>query len=616
MTYEKLKAFDLNDIKSQEQADDFKAQILESDRIDILKYINFLRWQQFSSNTKLNYINRIVNILSFDELIEIESENSDILTGDVEDLVFTVVVETEEILNPITIGENVYSVMAVLEDDFESVMIVKSTEISEGEVFDEETAKLFITTLNKLFIPMDMNELSKWSNKQIKENLDCVETLIKEEKDKNFVRLLVEVLLKTATEEVAKNPVTRTDVKPLQKFGFIVTPDLHAYELYEEPQEFYQKIIDAQVGTKVNVYADIVGENQVTKTFKKVDLVIEDAHFNLCKKTNKGVLTPVNEAGMFSVLKKEELIANEGINVDRLKPEEDDSVNIMGMGKMKTKDFLESLKGFSRSEDEEDCDYGNEEDDEEDEIEYTKEDFADNFKFSKPYQFSFMTPDENESSADPLTETTLFFHGTELEETDYNDVKWCVSDRFVGEVYRLLAECFGICEETDGEWNIPNSKLERVMRKLTNAGGVVHINSTNAGAFLQRFLRDKKLERVLKNKMNIQVVKKITTKKDIDAFAKDAGTELYVQMNQVLTAILEGTKRIYGENHIVFDSDNKVVICQCDKLDLVDASNYAIDNEYHNFYVIEKDSFQQYDAYYKESIQDDSIEDDISNENT
>ena len=72
MTYEKLKAFNLNDIKSQEQADEFKAKVLESNKTDILKYINFLRWQQFNSNVDIKYINRIVSLLSFDEIMDIE----------------------------------------------------------------------------------------------------------------------------------------------------------------------------------------------------------------------------------------------------------------------------------------------------------------------------------------------------------------------------------------------------------------------------------------------------------------------------------------------------------------------------------------------------------------
>jgi hypothetical protein len=53
----------------------------------------------------------------------------------------------------------------------------------------------------------------------------------------------------------------------------------------------------------------------------------------------------------------------------------------------------------------------------------------------------------------------------------------------------------------------------------------------------------------------------------------------------------------------VFDSDQKLTICQTgDEIDLVSASNYAIDNGYKNFYVVDKDKYTQYDAWFKESI--------------
>jgi hypothetical protein len=128
MKYNKLKNFDLMSIKSQQEADDWKDKVLSSDKNDILKYINFLRWQQFNTAT-IKEMQRIVQFLSYDELMDIEREHSDILTGDVEDLIIDNVVEYEEILNPIEIVSqgkyDKYSVKAVLEDDFESVMIVE-----------------------------------------------------------------------------------------------------------------------------------------------------------------------------------------------------------------------------------------------------------------------------------------------------------------------------------------------------------------------------------------------------------------------------------------------------------------------------------------------------------
>ena len=508
MTYEKLKAFNLNDIKSQEQADEFKAKVLESNKTDILKYINFLRWQQFNSNVDIKYINRIVSLLSFDEIMDIEKENSTLITGDVEDLILTAVVEQVEVIeNPIHIDGVEYSVKTVLEDDFESVIIV-----SDGE--------------------------------------------------------------------------------KLHKFGFIIVPRLEgikfwAYELYEESQEYYQQIVDATVGTKVNVYCDIVGENQVTKTFKKSDLTIEDANFELTKKTNKGILTPVNSAGMFSIVKKEEVLSVDGISEDRLQSQ-------------LTKFQSEIADKLNKKEKDcgcdESCKGGECDDCEETEKTYTKEDFADDFQFSEKYQFSVVTPNGEDFNGhgNRLTETILLLHDPENE--------YDTNTEYVAEVYELLYQYFGISSDFEGQWTIPNTKLEKVMRKIIGCGGEVHINAKGASLFLNNILKERKIEKVLSTKMNIQVVKKIKTQEDVKQFAKDAGTELYVQIGQTITAILEGAQRLYGDNHIVFDSDRKLVICQYDELDLVAASNYAIDNEYKCFYVIEKDKFTEYDAWVKESL--------------
>ena len=188
MKYEKLKSFDLNSIKSQEDADSWKETVINCDKDDILKYINFLRWQQYN-DADIKYMQKIVHFLSYDEIMDIEMENQDILTGDTEDLIINNIVEAEEPMsNPINIispeGIETYSLKAVLDDSFEKVMIVSD---KEGKLY---------------------------------------------------------------------------------KFGFIVIQDVKgieyfAYELYEEPQEYYSQIVDAKVGTRVNVYADIVEENQV-----------------------------------------------------------------------------------------------------------------------------------------------------------------------------------------------------------------------------------------------------------------------------------------------------------------------------------------------------------------
>ena len=241
MKYEQLKKFDLNSIKSEEEAIKWKDTVMSSDLDDKLKYLNFLRWQQFNK-ANIKYINKIVQFLSFDEISDFEKENSNIITGDTEDLVLLdeISKEKEKLSNPIYIDSKEYSVKCVLEDDFESVMIVSDR---EGLLY---------------------------------------------------------------------------------KFGFIVlsTPqglDFYAYELFKESQEYYKQIIDAKIGTKINVYCDIVGEKQVTKTFKKTDLLIEGKSFVLATKTNKGIISPITKEGTFFILKKENVLSADGISEEEMK---------------------------------------------------------------------------------------------------------------------------------------------------------------------------------------------------------------------------------------------------------------------------------------------------------
>lgn len=508
MKYQKLKKFDLNSIKNQEEAIKWKDAVMSSEKEDILKYINFLRWQQFNQSD-IKYMNRIVKFLSFDELIDFERENSNIITGDTEDLILLVETPKEEKLaNPVYIDGKEYSVKSVLEDDFESIMIVSDR---EGKLY---------------------------------------------------------------------------------KFGFIVLTklqglELYAYELFEESQEYYKQIIDAKVGTKINIYCDIVGEKQITKTFKKSDLLIEEKNFILATKTNKGIMSPVTKEGTYSILKKEEVISADGISEDRIANEisrfQQEIANKLGFKQSDIHIATQSAINTNKQK------------------EKTAEDFADDFKFSKKYFFSVQSPIENEeySGVNPLTHSILNFHGENKEKNEEGE--YFNEYEYVHEVYELLDKVFGIIEEMEGVWAIENTKLDRVVRKLIRAGADVEFINETANDFLKRFI-NKNVGRILNHVMNLQIVKKIKSKKDVAEFAKDSGTELYVQIGQLMTAVLEGTQRLYGENHMVFGSNHKIIICKFDKLDLREASEYAIENGYDNFYVIEKDKFQQYDAWYKETL--------------
>ena len=48
MEYLELKKFNLNFIETKTEAEEWKKIVLESDFNDTLKYLNFLRWQQYN----------------------------------------------------------------------------------------------------------------------------------------------------------------------------------------------------------------------------------------------------------------------------------------------------------------------------------------------------------------------------------------------------------------------------------------------------------------------------------------------------------------------------------------------------------------------------------------
>ena len=525
MNYKELKKFDLNEIKNKAEAQAWVEALLLNEKTDIIKYINFLRWQQFNGSISMKYLEKIIKILAYDGVMDFENENSNLITGETEDLVLLAEVEeVEEIENPVVIDGDTYSLKALLEDDFEKVMIV-----DDGE--------------------------------------------------------------------------------KLMKFGFIILStlsgvEMYAYELYEESQDYYNEIIEAEIGTKVNVYSDVVGENQVVKTFRKVELLYGEQHFKFAKKSNKGVMSAV-DGGSFQILKKEELISAEGISEDKLQSQLSKYQNEINkkLG-IKMKD-IHNAADKAKHEREFECVDPENMDCEKCESksdcptykkpEKSKRDYEDTFKFKEKQYFTVSSPTEEEH-INPLTDSILWYNGN---KKDHNGL---VEDAYVEEVYDMIFKVFGISEELEGMWSVPNSKLEKVIRKLIASNSEVDIDPTDASSFIERFLRTKKMERILAPKMNLKIIKILKTKKDLEEFAKDSGTELYIQIQQYITAVLEGTQRLYGENHIVFDSDYKLTICEYDTLDLYEASNYAIDNDYSDFYVVEKDKHTQYDAWYKEKL--------------
>jgi hypothetical protein len=588
MTYQELKQFDLNSIKSQEEADNFTKDILSLDDIDIIKYINFLRWQQYNSDD-IKYISRIIKILSVDELKKINNENAEIITGDVEDLIIIQEVEKKEIENPIYIDGVVFTVKAILKDDFENVMIVSpEIELVPEDALNMVLAEEFMHELKLLFIPMDIEELTNYgSNKNIQDSIECIEAL-KDEEDSGFKKTMIEMLINKVREDNSKDPIVRTNIKPLQKYGFITYPKNYAYELYDEPQEYYNQIIEAKVGTKLNILCDIYGEDQISKTFTKTDLDIHPYNFELVKKTNLGIISNVSKEGIYNIIKKENVISNLFVKKQNNNPEKTGMVNVFGLGQMKQEDLLKSIKAASKSVSKVENNIK----------EYTKDDFRDNFKFDEKWHF---TVTESKNYGD-ISRSTLIFNGSidHLNVDEKGNYKPCYD--YVNQVYELLYTYFGVVEDMEGYWTIDNSMLERVIRKIISSGAICIIQKDTECSFLQKIIQDKKIDKINCPKMNMKIIKTIRTSKELKDFAKNTGTELYVQIGQNIVSVLEGTQRLYGPNHIVFDSNDKLIICQYDKLDLYEASCYAIENSYSIFYDIQKDKYQEYDAWYKEKM--------------
>jgi len=233
MTYNELKKFDLMSISNREEFENFKKQILESENDDILKYINFLHYQQYNVISDIKYIKRIVNLLSENEFREIEYNNKN-LTGDVEDLIIEVEETKEEILkNPISIKAPSFQldghILSLLKDDFENILIVK----------------------------------------------------IKDE---------------------------------LKVYGYIQHNSTnYVYELPEKNQEYIQSIINAEVGTKVNIKSHYQDEDVLHKTFDKIELeddMFSDEIFTITRKSPLGILSNVN-SGSYTLLKSQTLISSE-----------------------------------------------------------------------------------------------------------------------------------------------------------------------------------------------------------------------------------------------------------------------------------------------------------------
>jgi len=196
---------DLLSIKTKDQADEFLKDVLNSNENEILKYINYLRYQIMNSDD-IQFLKKISNFLRFPEITNIELNHPEIDFGDVEYLEFDNTID-DEIFNDddFFINGEKYRCLVQLYDNYETVYITK--------------------------------------------------------KDDNYIMF----------GSVQKDNHTR-----------------YIYELGVETDEYYDKIINSIIGTKVNLLSFNYGEEYLRKTFIK-DSINVDFNFIKVIKTDKGI---------------------------------------------------------------------------------------------------------------------------------------------------------------------------------------------------------------------------------------------------------------------------------------------------------------------------------------
>ena len=125
--YQELKSFDLLTIKSKEEFEVFKKILLDSDRTDVIKYLNYLRYLQYKGDVNFKYIQYIIQVLTSKEMSEILKANPNVV-GDVEDLVISnelTIIKNPLTINIITPNSEMFGIVrAMLSDDFEQILVI------------------------------------------------------------------------------------------------------------------------------------------------------------------------------------------------------------------------------------------------------------------------------------------------------------------------------------------------------------------------------------------------------------------------------------------------------------------------------------------------------------
>ena len=398
-----------------------------------------------------------------------------------------------------------------------------------------ERGTAFINRIIKFMGYPELKEIEKESGLVFGETEELyipVEKVL-EESDMNITVNGKNYTIKAELMDDFENLLVLFDAEKLSLMGYIIKDGVYyVYDVMEHPEEYLQNILNTPVGTKISAYTTIVDKHYVSKIFTKIETKPITEKLVFTTKTDRGVLSPT-VSGTYSVLKKENILFPKGLgNVE------------INDKTMEGEDFEEEKKTVS--------------------IESPEE-----FKFSEP---TYLMLDEG---GNPLTQFSI------------NLIK--------GDVYEVedfFFNKFGYVK-IEESWILETKKIELYIRKLINAGATVEINPKTKSSFLQKFLWDKKMDGLVNKKMKLEELHDIQTREDLVAFLEKSECEKYLAYGAI-TAILEGVQKLYGENHIVFDSNNRLKIFKMNEFVEQEARYYAEDNGYDKFYVINLKNYKEY----------------------
>lgn len=398
-----------------------------------------------------------------------------------------------------------------------------------------ERGTAFINRIIKFMGYPELKEIEKESGLVFGETEELYIPVVKilEESDMNVSINGKNYTIRAELMDDFENLLVLFDAEKLSLMGYIIKDGVYyVYDVMEHPEEYLQNILNTPVGTKISAYTTIVDKHYVSKIFTKIETKPITEKLVFTTKTDRGVLSPI-VSGTYSVLKKENILF----------PKE--------LGSVEIKDKTEEDEDFE------------------------KEDEIVKNETSKEFHFLESTHLVLDEGGNPLTQFSInLVRGNNYEVEDFFFNK------------------FGYVKMED-YWILDTKNIETYIRKLINAGATVEINQRTKSNFLQKFLWDKKLDAIVNKKMKLEELHDIQTREDLMSFLEKSECEKFLAYGTI-TAILEGVQKLYGENHIVFDSANRLKIFKMNEFVEQEARYYAEDNGYNKFYVVNLKDYKEY----------------------